>query len=71
MAEVGLLPLARVALEGATQVLLSREVCTFSDGTGKFAGFHARVNVSTSDPHFINYNWDGTYGFSSEHEREN
>jgi hypothetical protein len=38
-------------------------LCTFSDGIGQFAGFHARVNVSTSDPDFINYNWDGTYGF--------
>jgi hypothetical protein len=41
-------------------------LCTFSDGIGQFSGFHARVNVSTSDPNFINYNWDGTYSFSPQ-----
>jgi hypothetical protein len=46
-------------------------LCTFSDGIGRLAGFHARVNVSTSDPNFINYKWDGTYRFSPLHEREN
>ena len=55
----------------AGNILGTVGVCTFSDGTGRFAGFHARVNVSTSDPNFINYNWDGTYGFSPVPEREN
>jgi hypothetical protein len=30
-------------------------LCTFSDGTGDFAGFHARVKVS----------WDGFYSFDN------
>ena len=37
-------------------------LCTFSDGTGKLAGFTARVNVS-----FLGgtiWAWNGTYGFS-------
>jgi hypothetical protein len=38
-------------------------LCTFSDGTGRFAGFNARVRVSpptaTED-----WRWDGTYSFS-------
>jgi hypothetical protein len=55
----------------AGNILGTVGVCTFSNGTGRFAGFHARVNVSTSDPYFINYNWDGTYGFSPVPEREN
>jgi len=54
----------------AGNVLGTVGVCTFSNGTGQFAGFHARVDVSTSDTNFINYNWDGTYGFSPEPERE-
>jgi hypothetical protein len=34
--------------------------CTFSDGTGQFAGFSARVDVDcTSGCH-----WDGSYSFS-------
>ena len=38
-------------------------LCTFSDGTGQFAGFHARVEVSpptSKDPY---WHWDGTYSF--------
>jgi hypothetical protein len=36
--------------------------CTFSDGTGQFAGFNARVDVDcTSGCH-----WDGTYNFSPQ-----
>jgi hypothetical protein len=37
-------------------------LCTFSDGTGRFAGFNARVNVS-----FIggfDWSWEGTYSFA-------
>ncbi len=43
-------------------------LCTFSDGTGVFAGFQARVNVSpfTSAPTEVNYHWDGTYSFTPE-----
>jgi hypothetical protein len=36
-------------------------LCTFSDGTGQFAGFHARVNVDCRSV----CRWDGTYGFRS------
>jgi hypothetical protein len=43
-------------------------LCTFSDGVGPLAGFHARVVVSyTGGP---NYRWDGTYSFDREHDRE-
>ena len=38
-------------------------LCTFSDGTGQFAGFHARVKVDCRAPEC---GWDGTYSFSSE-----
>jgi hypothetical protein len=42
-------------------------LCTFSDGTGEFAGFHARVDVSPAGwPNFI---WDGTYSFTRERDR--
>ena len=38
-------------------------LCTFSDGTGQFAGFHARIDVSyMGGP---NYGWSGTYSFGS------
>src|SRR5438270_10165878 len=37
-------------------------LCTFSDGTGQFAGFHARVMVDCTSV----CRWDGTYRFSSE-----
>lgn len=42
-------------------------LCTFSDGTGSFAGFSARVNVySPTGPNFgIDYVWQGTYSFQS------
>jgi hypothetical protein len=35
-------------------------LCTFSDGTGQFAGFHARVEVDCTS----GCRWDGTYSFS-------
>ena len=38
-------------------------LCTFSDGTGQFAGFSARINVSPGDGSF---HWDGTYKFRPE-----
>ena len=36
-------------------------LCTFSDGTGQFAGFHARVSVDCTSV----CRWDGTYRFGS------
>jgi len=43
-------------------------LCTFSDGTGQFAGFQARVAVSgfSTSPTEVNYHWDGTYSLSPE-----
>jgi hypothetical protein len=38
----------------------SRALCTFSDGTGAFWGFHARVKGSGD---FANYHWHGSYSF--------
>ena len=50
----------RCTLDFATRLGL----CTFSDGTGEFAGFQARVDVSPptspTDPY---WHWDGTYSF--------
>jgi hypothetical protein len=43
-------------------------LCTFSDGTGQFAGFHARVDVThLGGP---NWAWDGTYSFWREHDND-
>ena len=39
-------------------------LCTFSDGRGTLAGFHARVDVSHLGG--VTYGWDGTYAFSGE-----
>ena len=39
-------------------------LCTFSDGTGQFEGFSARINVSP-DPQGY-FHWDGTYRFRPE-----
>jgi hypothetical protein len=39
-------------------------LCTFSDGTGHFAGFSARVDVSPfPPPDGVDIHWDGTYSF--------
>ena len=35
-------------------------ICTFSQGTGALAGFHARVTVSANGD-FSLFHWDGTY----------
>jgi hypothetical protein len=51
----------RCTLELATGLGL----CTFSDGTGDFAGFNARVNVTALDPEGLNWLWEGTYSFDS------
>jgi hypothetical protein len=49
--------LGRCTLDLAT----GQGLCTFSDGTGRLAGFHARIDVShLGGP---NWAWDGTYGF--------
>jgi hypothetical protein len=39
-------------------------LCTFSDGTGQFAGFQARVDVSPPTPNDPFWHWDGTYSFN-------
>ena len=41
-------------------------LCTFSDGTGNFAGFHARVQVDCRS----GCRWDGTYRFKPEEAHE-
>src|SRR5262245_52106301 len=40
-------------------------LCTFSDGTGQLAGFHARVEISPPTDG-VNWHWDGTYSFSPQ-----
>src|SRR6185503_5352589 len=46
----------RCTLDAATALGL----CTFSDGTGTLAGFHARVDVDCT----LGCRWDGSYGFA-------
>jgi hypothetical protein len=41
-------------------------LCTFSDGTGRFTGFQARVEVSYLGPDWA---WDGTYRFTPLEDR--
>jgi hypothetical protein len=48
--------MGRCTLDDATNLGL----CTFSDGTGQFTGFHARVQVDCR----TSCRWDGTYKFS-------
>ena len=43
-------------------------LCTFSDGTGELAGFHARVDVSHLGGR--DWAWDGTYSFRPEADRD-
>jgi len=50
----------RCTLDGVTAV----GICTFSDGIGELAGFHARVDVSPTSADQINYLWRGTYSFT-------
>jgi hypothetical protein len=38
-------------------------LCTFSDGTGSFAGFHARVDVTPPKDQTDDWHWRGTYRF--------
>jgi hypothetical protein len=46
-----------------------RGLCTFSGGTGQFAGFRARVDVSLVSGSNSSFRWDGTYSFSPESDR--
>ncbi len=39
-------------------------LCTISDGTGKLAGFHARLRVTADSSIAQLWHWDGTYSFS-------
>ena len=39
-------------------------LCTFSDGTGQFSGFQARVDVSYTGG--FDYRWDGEYSFGEQ-----
>jgi hypothetical protein len=43
-------------------------LCTFSDGTGEFIGFEARVDVSCPGDG-VHCTWDGTYGFRPQPPR--
>lgn len=51
--------IGRCTLDFATGLGL----CTFSDGTGRFAGFHARVEVSPPRYDGDDWHWRGTYRF--------
>ena len=51
--------IGRCTLDFAT----GRGLCTFADGTGRFAGFHARVDVSPPAFDGDDWHWRGTYGF--------
>ena len=55
--------IGRCALDLSTGLGL----CTFSDGTGRLAGFAARVNVSHLSGKL--WAWDGTYRFSLKDDR--
>jgi hypothetical protein len=54
--------IGRCTLDFATGLGL----CAFSDGTGRFAGFHARVEVSPPRYEGDDWHWRGTYGFNRE-----
>jgi hypothetical protein len=43
-------------------------LCTFSDGTGEFAGFRARIDVTPRG--LPNFAWDGTYSFGPGHGQD-
>ena len=46
-------------------------LCTFSDGTGQFAGFSARIDVSPDATTPGVFHLDGTYKFSPEVQNRN
>jgi hypothetical protein len=39
-------------------------LCTFWDGMGTLAGFHARLDISAADEDFIQFHMRGTYRFA-------
>jgi hypothetical protein len=43
-------------------------LCTFSDGTGQFTGFQARLEVSYAGG--FDYRWDGTYSIDHDRNRK-
>jgi hypothetical protein len=43
-------------------------LCTFTDGLGRLAGFHARVDVSSLGG--ADWAWRGTYGFSQDEDKD-
>jgi hypothetical protein len=49
----------RCTLDLVTRIAL----CTFSEGTGTFIGFHARINGSPGTDS-SNYHWDGAFHFT-------
>jgi hypothetical protein len=53
--------IGRCTVDAATGLGL----CTFSDGTGRFAGFHARVDVTPPRNDGDDWHWRGTYGWES------
>ena len=55
--------MGRCTLDLAT----NRGLCTFSDGTGDFVGFEARIDVFCPDG--IHCTWDGTYSFRPQPPR--
>jgi hypothetical protein len=70
----GNMALGRCTLDFAIVLTGGQGLCTFSDGTGEFTGFEARVNVSLdscagSDPQICQFSWDGTYGFRPKPHR--
>jgi hypothetical protein len=42
-----------------------RGLCTFSDGTGNLANFHARIKVSPPTDG-LNWHWEGVYSFDDD-----
>ena len=54
--------IGRCTLDFMTDVGL----CTFADGTGRLAGFHARVDVTPPGFPGDDWHWRGTYGFRED-----
>ena len=57
--------IGRCTLDFAT----GRGLCTFSDGTGRFAGFQARVDVTPPGFDGDDWHWRGTYAFREDVSR--
>ncbi len=51
------------AVGRCTLNLLATGLCTFSDGTGRLAGFSARIDVTPAGNVF---RWEGSYSFSAK-----